>query len=141
MPAVAGAARIPAFRCFDIRASPMRLRTDEKATGVPDPVAESSREWHEKCFMPTAKNTDSGDSLMALASHDTGTRKPDGTDAVAHRRVLLRRLVIRCPVTGLASDTGFELTELPQLTGEQALIDCLECGQDHTWRVEDAYLD
>jgi hypothetical protein len=78
---------------------------------------------------------------MALASHDTGTRKPDGTDAVAHRPVLLRRLVIRCPVTGLASDTGFELTELPQLTGEQALIDCLECGQDHTWRVEDAYLD
>jgi len=55
---------------------------------------------------------------------------------------LLRRLVITCPVTGTATDTGFELSELPAVAaGPQLLIDCLECGQDHPWRIDDALLD
>ncbi len=61
-------------------------------------------------------------------------------DAVEHH-LLLRRLTITCPVTGLTADTGFELTALPQLIGEQMLVDCLECGQDHAWLVEDTYLE
>jgi hypothetical protein len=50
--------------------------------------------------------------------------------------------VITCPVTGLATDTGFELSELPGVVaGPQLLIDCLECGQDHPWQIDDARLD
>jgi uncharacterized Zn finger protein len=57
------------------------------------------------------------------------------------QRLLLRRIMIRCPETGLSTDTGFELTQLPQIVGEQMLVDCLECGQDHRWTVDDARLD
>ena len=57
-------------------------------------------------------------------------------------RLLLRRLLITCPVTGLPSDTGFELSSVPQLSRtRQLLIDCLECGQDHEWGIEDVVLD
>ena len=59
----------------------------------------------------------------------------------ARGSVLLRRLLIRCPQTGLPADTGFELTEIPALgTQQQLLVDCLECGQDHPWQLEDAFL-
>ena len=52
---------------------------------------------------------------------------------------LLRRLVITCPVTGWPTDTGFALSELPAVVaGPQLLIDCLECGQDHSWRIDDS---
>ena len=45
------------------------------------------------------------------------------------------------PVTGSATDTGFELTDVPSVvTGPQLLIDCLECGQDHEWGIDDAML-
>jgi hypothetical protein len=55
---------------------------------------------------------------------------------------LLRRLVITCPVTGLATDTGFELSDLPAaVRGPQLLVDCFECGQDHRWQIDDARLD
>jgi hypothetical protein len=55
---------------------------------------------------------------------------------------LLRRLMITCPVTGLATDTGFELSDLPGVvTRQQLLVDCLECGQDHPWHIGDARLD
>lgn len=54
-------------------------------------------------------------------------------------RSLLRRLSIVCPETGRPADTGFELTELPRLSARRLmLVDCLECGQDHEWQVEDA---
>lgn len=54
---------------------------------------------------------------------------------------LLRRLVIRCPATGRATDTGFELAAVPSVTQRpQLLVDCLECGQDHEWRLEDSFL-
>jgi hypothetical protein len=57
------------------------------------------------------------------------------------KRRLLRRLMIKCPVTGLPSDTGFELTALPSAgMSNQWLLDCLECGQDHEWQPEDLVL-
>ena len=56
--------------------------------------------------------------------------------------LLLRRLMIRCPVTGDATDTGFEITALPLISDTaHRLIDCLECGQDHEWTVDDLCLE
>ncbi len=57
-------------------------------------------------------------------------------------RMLLRRLMVACPVNGGAVDTGFELFAVPSV-GERShrLMDCLECGQDHSWAIEDAFLD
>lgn len=75
---------------------------------------------------------------MALV-HLEGETDPRATTTGA---ALLRRLVITCPVTGSATDTGFELSELPAVVaGPQLLIDCLECSQDHSWRIDDALLD
>lgn len=55
--------------------------------------------------------------------------------------VLLRRLTIRCLQTGLPADTGFGLSEIPALAARQHILtDCLECGQDHPWQLEDAFL-
>lgn len=73
---------------------------------------------------------------MAITSH------PEGRIADhAASSLLLRRLMIQCPSTGLPTDTGFELTEIPRLARtRQVLVDCLECGQDHEWRLEDAFL-
>jgi hypothetical protein len=56
-------------------------------------------------------------------------------------RRFLRRLMIECPHTGHAVDTGYELTAIPGLAIPHMLIDCIECGQDHTWRVEDAFVE
>ena len=77
---------------------------------------------------------------MSVASHGPGLTPP-GAAARARRRVLLRRLMVRCPVTGLPTDTGFELSATPDLGGaEQLLVDCLECGQDHRWAISDAFV-
>jgi hypothetical protein len=57
-------------------------------------------------------------------------------------RSLVRRLMIVCPETGHATDTGFELSAVPRVSArQQVLVDCLECGQDHEWRIEDSFLD
>lgn len=57
-------------------------------------------------------------------------------------RTLLRRLMIRCPATGAAADTGFEVTGLPMISRwRQVLVDCLECGQDHEWDVDQVFLE
>ena len=54
---------------------------------------------------------------------------------------LLRRLMIACPETGRPADTGFELSALPGIAGpRQVLVDCLECGQDHSWESSQATL-
>jgi hypothetical protein len=54
---------------------------------------------------------------------------------------LLRRVMILCPLTGRSVDTGFELAT-PAIGPEpQLLVDCTECGQDHEWLVEDAFLE
>ena len=77
---------------------------------------------------------------MSVASHGPGLTSP-GTAIGARRRVLLRRLAIRCPVTALPTDTGFELTATPDLGRcEQLLVDCLECGQDHPWVISEAFV-
>ena len=54
---------------------------------------------------------------------------------------LLRPLMIMCPATARATDTGFELDAVPSIPWRrQLLVDCLECGQDHEWRLEDSFL-
>ena len=72
--------------------------------------------------------------------HQGRTASP--IDPSVRQRTLLRRLMIVCMETGRAADTGFELTEVPRLSARQrVLVDCLECGQDHEWQVEDSFLD
>jgi len=71
--------------------------------------------------------------------HQGRTASP--VEPAVRQRSLLRRLMIICPGSGRPADTGFELTEIPQLSArQQVLVDCLECGQDHDWLVEDAFL-
>jgi hypothetical protein len=54
---------------------------------------------------------------------------------------LSQRLHIFCPYTGLPVDTGHELAEVGRLAPRpQMLIDCTECGEDHDWVIEDAFL-
>jgi hypothetical protein len=54
---------------------------------------------------------------------------------------LTQRLMIFCPHTGSPIDTGHELTEIGRLAPQpQVLIDCPECGEDHGWTIEDAFL-
>ena len=55
---------------------------------------------------------------------------------------ILHRLLITCPVTGRPADTGHERTATATLGSErQLLVDCLECGQDHPWTIQDTFLD
>jgi hypothetical protein len=69
---------------------------------------------------------------MAVISHQ---RRPKA-------RLLLRRLMVTCPVTGVSVDTGHELTAIPGIgPGPELLVDCIECGQDHAWRMEDAFFE
>ena len=75
---------------------------------------------------------------MSVASDDPTVSPGAGTPM--RRPEPFRRLLIRCPVTGVATDTGFELASLPSGQAEVWLVDCLECGQDHPWRVADAFL-
>ena len=59
----------------------------------------------------------------------------------ARQRALLRRLMIVCPATGHPADTGFELSGIPEGGARpQVLVDCLECGQDHEWSIDQAFL-
>ena len=59
-----------------------------------------------------------------------------------HHRVLPRRLMIPCPVTGMPVDTGAELVAAQGMgPGGDILVDCIECGQDHHWQIEDAFLE
>ncbi len=56
--------------------------------------------------------------------------------------MLLRRLLVACPTTGGPVDTGFELFAVPSVgEGSHRLMECLECGQDHSWAIEDAFLN
>ena len=59
-----------------------------------------------------------------------------------HHRVLPRRLMIQCPVTGVPVDTGADLMAAHGMARRgDILVDCIECGQDHQWQVEDAFLE
>ena len=60
----------------------------------------------------------------------------------ARSRTLLRRLMIVCPTSLRPADTGTDILGVPRASSRlQMLVDCLECGQDHEWRIEDAFLD
>jgi hypothetical protein len=49
--------------------------------------------------------------------------------------------MIRCPLTDVPVDTGYEPAAAPTIRREaQVLIDCMECGQDHAWHMGDAFL-
>jgi len=79
---------------------------------------------------------------MSVAYRASGVPEAQVQGALPRQTDLLRRLMITCPVTGLAADTGFELSAIPTLSkGQQWLIDCLECGQDHPWQLEEAFLE
>ena len=70
------------------------------------------------------------------------SRPAHSTKPRARQRALLRRLMIVCPTTGHPADTGFELAGVPKVSArQQILVDCLECGQDHEWSIENAFLD
>ena len=50
--------------------------------------------------------------------------------------------MILCPVTGTPVDTGAELVAAQSIgPGGDILVDCIECGQDHLWQLEDAFLE
>jgi hypothetical protein len=49
--------------------------------------------------------------------------------------------MIICPSTGRGVDTGYELTDIPAVALPHMLVACTECGQDHTWRIEDAFAE
>jgi hypothetical protein len=62
--------------------------------------------------------------------------------AVAHGSLLVSRLMIRCPATGRATDTAFDVTDLPRLgSGSHWILDCMECGRDHEWQVDDVIVE
>ncbi len=78
---------------------------------------------------------------MSSQFHEPVAPEPSVVPGEARASVLLRRLMITCPETGMPADTGFELAEIPDLGAQQQiLVDCLECGQDHPWQLEDAFL-
>jgi hypothetical protein len=75
----------------------------------------------------------------AHTGQDIGRR---ATARAIAKPILFRRLLITCPATGVPTDTGFELSEVPSVAGaRQLLVDCLECGQDHEWGVDDVVLE
>jgi hypothetical protein len=75
---------------------------------------------------------------LAPSGGDTGPTTPT---TGAPRRRLLRQLAIACPTTGLVTPTGLEISDVPAVvSGPQLLTHCLECGQDHSWRIDDAVL-
>ncbi len=79
---------------------------------------------------------------MSVASHGPDSPPAAAVGMRATRPLLLRRLMIRCPTSGMATDTGFELSSVPTVSrSPQLLVDCLACGQDHPWEISDAFLE
>lgn len=53
----------------------------------------------------------------------------------------VEQVLISCPVTGDLVPTGTEASSLEAVEDtDHLLIDCLGCGQDHTWVASDATL-
>jgi hypothetical protein len=57
-----------------------------------------------------------------------------------HIRMVPLRVMIRCPSTEVPVDTGYEPAAVATIREAQVLANCTECGQDHTWRTEKAFL-
>ena len=55
---------------------------------------------------------------------------------------LSQRLMIFCPHTNVPVDTGHVLDEIGVLSPQPqvVLVDCTECGEDHAWIIENAFL-
>ena len=89
-------------------------------------------------YQPGVKIQRSEGEDVALAHSERDTGRTASTIRPERSR-LLRRLAITCPTTGVATDTGVDLWDVPAVaTGQQLLVDCLECGQDHAWNIDDA---
>jgi hypothetical protein len=78
---------------------------------------------------------------MAVVSQSSNGRRPILLEPERRRRVLLPRLMVLCRVTEIPVDTGYELSAVVSRQEPLRLIDCMECGQDHTWTIEDAFLE
>lgn len=78
---------------------------------------------------------------MGMATPDGGAAEMGASVIAEHRPILRQRLMVTCPQVGLPVDTGFELSAVPNLRGSQVLFDCMECGQDHPWQIDDAFAD
>jgi endogenous inhibitor of DNA gyrase (YacG/DUF329 family) len=53
------------------------------------------------------------------------------------------RVMVRCPTTGKAIETGIETTSQDEFSRTYEAIppaDCPHCGQTHRWKKEDAFL-
>jgi hypothetical protein len=75
---------------------------------------------------------------VAVVSHDVGV----ASDRAGGNRLLLRRLMIHCPESGVSTDTGFELSSVPTIgRARQFLAECMECGDDHAWQIDEAFLE
>jgi hypothetical protein len=50
--------------------------------------------------------------------------------------------MIHCPESGVSTDTGFELSSVPTIgRARQFLAECMECGDDHAWQIDEAFLE
>jgi hypothetical protein len=50
--------------------------------------------------------------------------------------------MIFCPQTGIPIDTGHDLMELGRLGSRpQLVVGCTECGENHSWLVDDVFVD
>ena len=79
---------------------------------------------------------------MGIAYQGPEAPEITGRRVEARKPMLLRRLMIQCPVHGVPTDTGFELSSIPVADrAEQLLVDCLACGQDHVWQIADAFVE
>ena len=58
-----------------------------------------------------------------------------------HIRIAPRRVMIRCPLAEVAVDTGYSPKTVAIQPATRVLEACPACGQDHAWRIEDAFLD
>ena len=62
-------------------------------------------------------------------------------EQTVHIRPVPRRVMIRCPKTEAAVETGYGPKAATNLQGAQVLSRCPECAADHTWRIADAFLE
>jgi hypothetical protein len=77
---------------------------------------------------------------MAIALQEHGVPHFGGVGVLNRRPVPQSRVAVRCPDTGFAVFTGLGLSAVPSVNGSQVLTECMACGQDHAWRIEDAFL-
>jgi hypothetical protein len=93
--------------------------------------AERSRSrWHEWCIAETQSATAQVTTHGCTRSHRRLFR-PDVATAFDGHLPLHRQRV----------DTGYELADIPAVALPHILVGCTECGQDHMWRIEDAFAE